>query len=159
MVDEPHDVVKLLLARMETHPEEFTSEENGPYEVRWEEYVTGIEIHGNEVDKAAIRVGLRDILLDKIHEKVLDELLNGPDKRRKEREEHEYERNLKKSFALTQQQMQQQAQGSLQNAYANAFTNQAGAYDADLDMYRNTTGAILPVSTINQIKQALGIKK
>lgn len=67
--------------------------------------------------------------------------------------------------------MMQQAQQSLQNAYSNA-------YDVDLDMYRNAqavgiagqgpnlkavgttgTGATLPSSAINQIKQALGIKK
>jgi hypothetical protein len=123
-MSEPHDVVKLLVARMESHPEEFTPDEGGLYEVRWEEYVTGIEIHGNEADKTAIRAGLRDILLGKIHEEVLDELLNGPDKRRKEAEENEYERHLAQSLQhMKQQQMavQQSALGQYQNAMGNAL--------------------------------------
>jgi hypothetical protein len=95
--------------------------------------------------------------------------MNGPERRRKEAEEQEYERNLKKSLMLTQQQMMQQAQQGLQNAYSNA-------YDVDRDMYRSagithiagqgpslkagiTTQPTLSTSAINQIKQALGIKK
>jgi hypothetical protein len=160
-MSEPHDVVKLLVARMESHPEEFTPDEGGPYEVRWEEYVTGIEIHGNETDKTAIRAGLRDILLGKIHEEVLDELLNGPDKRRKEAEENEYERHLAQSLQhMKQQQMavQQSALGQYQNAmgqYQNALS--AGELSASLGQANQAAGSLS--ETINRLKQALGAKK
>lgn len=89
----PHDVVKLLLARMESHPEEFRVAE-APFHDRWYEHVNAINAYGNEADKAALNAKLRDIRMAETHERVMDELLNGPDKRRKEAEEHEYERKL-----------------------------------------------------------------
>ena len=153
-MSEPHDVVKLLVARMESHPEEFTPDEGGPYEVRWEEYVTGIEIHGNETDKTAIRAGLRDILLGKIHEEVLDELLNGPDKRRKEAEEREL---IMKSALVQQQAVQQQlaAQQQAYGQYQNALS--AGELSASLGQANQAAGSLS--ETINRLKQALGAKK
>ena len=164
MVDEPHEVVKLLLKRMESHPEEFKSHAD-----RWDRVLSEVLEHGNEADTAAINAAMRDIRLSEAHEDMMDELCNGDERRRKEAEEHEYERNLAKSLLLTKQQMMQQAQQGLQNAYSNA-------YDVDRDMYRSagvthiagqgpslkagiTTQPTLPKSAINQIKQALGIKK
>jgi hypothetical protein len=111
-MSEPHDVVKLLLARMESHPEEFKSHAD-----RWDRVLLEILEHGNEAEIAAIHASVRNIRLAEAHEVAMDELCNGPDKRRKEAEENEYERNLSKSLLLTKQQMQQQAQQSLQNAY------------------------------------------
>ena len=105
MVDEPHAVVQLLLKRMESHPEEFKCADD-VHSDRWEEYVTGIEVHGNEADKAAIRAGMRDIRLAEIHEQVMDELMNGPERRAKEAEERE----LILKSALAQQQAAQQHQ-------------------------------------------------
>jgi hypothetical protein len=93
MVDEPHEVVKLLLARMESHPEEFRVA-HAPFHDRWYEPINGIHAYGNEADKAAIAAKLRDIRLDEIHERVMDEMLNGEDRRRKAEEDREYERNL-----------------------------------------------------------------
>ena len=160
-MSEPHEVVKLLLARMESHPEEFRNGDVLLHD-RWYEYVNGIQAYGNEADKAAIAAGLREIRLSEIHEKVMDELLNGDDRRRKAEEEAEYERNLimqkARNTTMTQQQM----------------ARQAGTYGVDLDMYRNAavthiagagpslkvvgttgTGATLASSAINQIKKAL----
>ena len=163
MVDEPHEVVKLLLKRMESHPEEFKRHAD-----RWDRVLSEVLEHGNEADTAAINAAMRDIRLSEAHEDMMEELCNGEERRRKEAEEQEYERNLKKSLMLTQQQMMQQAQQGLQNAYSNA-------YDVDRGMYQNaathiagqgpslkagiTTQPTLPKSAINQIKQALGIKK
>lgn len=166
MEDKPHPVVELLLARMESHPEEFKRYE-GPYNDRWYDHVNTINAYGNEADKAALATGLREIRLGEVHEQVMDELLNGDERRRKAEEAAEKERNLAKSLLLTKQQMMQKAQGSLHNAYSNA-------YDVDRDMYRNAqavgiagqgpslkavgttgTGATLSSSAINQIKKAL----
>lgn len=79
-MDEPHDVVKLLLARMESHPEEFKVA-SGPE--RWSAPIDMIQDYGSEADKAALNAKLRDIVMGEAYEDVMDELLNGPDKRRK----------------------------------------------------------------------------
>ena len=169
MADEPHEVVTLLLKRMESHPEEFRIGD-GPFHDRWYDHVNGIHAYGSEADKAAMAAGLRKIRLAEIHEKVMDELLNGDERRRKAKEEAEYELNLSKSLLLTKQQQMQQAQQQQLQGYRNAYANKLGAYDADLDMYRNAvthiagagpsvgttgTGVTLASSAINQIKKAL----
>ena len=168
MVDEPHEVVKLLIKRMDSHPEEFRVGDD-MYRDRWDEHISDIQAFGNAVDTAALDAKLRDIRLGEIHERVMDELCNGEERHRKKAEEQEYERNLAKSLQLTQQQAMQQQLQQYQNA-----VGQRGAYDYNLDRYRNTptgsitsalpvanggTGATLSSSAINQIKQALGIKK
>ena len=121
MAGEPHEVVKLLLARMESHPEEFRIGD-GVFHLRWSRQIDMIHDHGREADKAALNAKLRDIIMDEVHEQVLDELMNGPDKRRKEAEENDYERNLARSLRHMQQS---------QYAQANQALNQA--YDFDLD--------------------------
>ena len=93
MSDEPHDVVKLLLARMQSHPEEFTLKQRR-YHSRWFDHINAVNSYGNEIDKAALNTKLRDIRLAEIHEQVMDELCNGDERRRKEEEEEAYERKL-----------------------------------------------------------------
>jgi len=176
MTSEPHDVVKLLVARMESHPEEFTSDGGG----RWAQWLDELIPFVTEEE----RVMLRKPMMQTIHEDVLDELINGPDKRRKEAEEHEYERNLAKSLLLTKQQalvQQQKAyvsqiQGMVGQVYGGgggAGGMAQGSYDSDLDKYRNaapptlygdygSATSVLPVANggtdntiINQIKNML----
>jgi hypothetical protein len=93
MVDEPHDAVKLLLARMESHPEEFRFKE-GAYHDRWYNHISAINSYGNEADIAALAAKTRDIRMAEVHEQIMEELCNGPENRRKEEEEAEYERKL-----------------------------------------------------------------
>jgi hypothetical protein len=95
MADEPHDVVKLLLARMKSHPEEF---KNSGY--RWDRILVEVLEHGNEAEVAAIHTSIRNIRLGEAHEDMMDELCNGEANRRKEKEEHEYERNLSKTLEV-----------------------------------------------------------
>lgn len=128
-MSEPHDVVKLLLARMESHPEEF---ERGMH--RWADTIGEICEWGNEADKAAIYARLRNIRLGEAHEDMMEELLNGPERRRKHAEDTEYERNLSKSLVLTQRQMAQQVQQNLDTAFASAYTSQLGVGTASSDM-------------------------
>ena len=105
MADELHDVVKLLITRMESHPEEF---ERGMS--RWAWMVEGVMTNCSEEERAALHAGLRPIRLKQLHEDVMDELLNGEERRRKEAEEIEYERQLMqqaktaKAVLLSQQQ-------------------------------------------------------
>ena len=118
MVDEPHDVVKLLVARMESHPEEFKSDVNG----RWYDVVTEITEYGNEADKAAMNAKLRDIRLGEAHEGMMDELCNGPERRRRQEEEAEYERQLILQKAMAQRHTAQQ----YAQQYGNAFPQSLG---------------------------------
>jgi len=155
-MSEPHEVVKLLLARMESHPEEFRNGDVLLHD-RWYEYVNGIQAYGNEADKAAIAAGLREIRLSEIHEKVMDELLNGDDRRRKAEEEREYERNLimqKARNTYAQQNTCASQLGSYRNA---AVTHIAGAGPSLKVVGTTGTGATLASSAINQIKKALGL--
>jgi hypothetical protein len=98
-MSEPHDVVKLLLARMESHPEEFKSHAD-----RWDRVLLEVLEHGNEAEIAAIHASVRNIRLGEAHEDMMDELCNGEERRRKHAEDTEYERNLSKSLVLTKQQ-------------------------------------------------------
>jgi hypothetical protein len=105
MADDLHEVVKLLLARMESNPEEF---ERGTS--RWTWMMEGVLTHCSEEERAALHAGLRPIRLQQLHEDVLDELCNGDERRRKEAEEIEYERQMlaqaktAKNVLLSQQQ-------------------------------------------------------
>jgi hypothetical protein len=179
MEDEPHEVVKLLLARMESHPEEFRLKDPS-YHDRWYNHMSAINTYGNEADKAALAAKVRDIRMGVIHEEVMEELLNGEDRRRKEEEEREYERQMLRQSGLVQQQKAyvSQLQGMVGQVYGGGGGAGAGivgksythaimdSYDYDLDRLRNTpTGSItsaLPVADggtdstiINQIKNIL----
>ena len=116
MADEPHDVVKLLLARMESHPEEF---DGGHPRDRWYATLIDIKEYAPAEDAALVEAKVAAIRLDRAHRAVMDELLNGEDRRRKEAEDREYERHL--ASAAQQSQYGQ----------ANQLLNQA--YDFDLD--------------------------
>lgn len=121
--NEPHEVVKLLIARMESHPEEF---QRGMY--RWYDTISNITEFGNEADKAALNAGLRKIRLDEAHEVALDELLNGPERRAEaEREKLEIERVRMQSlqqqmaaqkYSQAQQQQHLYSQGALSSQLA-----------------------------------------
>jgi len=70
-VSEPHAVVKLLVARMDSHPEEF-KRESPDYHHRWYGAISDITEYGNEADKAAMTAKLRDIRLGEAHEDMMD---------------------------------------------------------------------------------------
>ena len=168
-MSEPHDVVKLLVARMESHPEEFESDGEG----RWAQWLDELIPFTTEAE----RVLLRGPMMQDIHERVLDELMNGPDKRRKEKEERE---SLLKS-ALAQQQSVQQKLQQYQNAVAqqqarqNAYGQYQNAASGTALLGKSPTSVILDESAsigtitasqpelslsssaINQIKKALGL--
>lgn len=72
-----HAMVELLLARMESNPEEFTLEED-----RWGYPITTVEEYGSPEDTAALKKKLRDIRLEEAHKWMMDELLNGEERRR-----------------------------------------------------------------------------
>jgi hypothetical protein len=118
--NEPHAVVRLLLARMESHPEEF-SNDNG----RWVQWLDELMPFVTEKE----RLMLRKPMMQTIHEDVMDELLNGPERRRKHKEDTEYERHLAQAMQHTQRQAMQGIVG--------AYSGGGGG----------GSGASLPVST------------
>lgn len=128
MDNEIHDVVKLLVARMKSHPEEFRdaflnsqlTPHNHYGEGRWEPALSAAYKHANDAEAEALDAGLRPIRLSETHEWVLDELCNGDERRRKAEEEAEASRQLyAKQVAMSQAQLQAQ----LQNTYYNPVTN------------------------------------
>lgn len=133
MADDMHEVVTLLLARMESHPEEFV-ENTGNGDIisdgmrdRWWRVLTYVEDYGTEEEQKAIQAGLRKVKLDKAHEIMMDELCNGDERRRKFREEQEYEDNLLQQMRQQQVNAQRtitltQAQMSIVNKLTQNFT-------------------------------------
>ena len=159
MTNNIHPVVELLAARMESNPEEF---EDG-LSHRWGVWMSRLAPFVTEAE----RVLLRGPVMQDIHEEVLDELMNGPERRAEEqrKRDEEVQRHIAQQQAAQQHQLQryQNAVGQYQShlgAHSQAqAVGLAGQSPNIVPVANGGTGAILPVSAINQIKQALGIKK
>lgn len=129
MSDELHPATKLLLARIESHPDEFKDEyllsevypsARGNY-MRWDSALRAIREHGSVHDIEAISAALRPIRMEQIHEWAMDELLNGEERRRKKREAKEYYEHMVRQ---QQAQLQQKAGAQLQQHHAMRYANQ-----------------------------------
>lgn len=96
MADELHDVVKLLLARMESHPEEFGGSlmVQDSREDRWWSIVRDVREHGTKAEREALDAAMRKVKLHRAHEMMMDELCNGDERRRRQQEEDDYERTM-----------------------------------------------------------------
>ena len=103
--NQPHAVVRLLLARMSSHPEEFVIQTKPSSSDRWYGPMAAVRGFGNDAEQAAIVAKLRIIRLDMAHEDMMDELLNGPERRRAEMEEAKAAKN--QSIAHSHQAQQQ----------------------------------------------------
>jgi hypothetical protein len=112
MEDEPHEVVKLLAARMKSHPKEFEFHASGNPAVtgRWETWIAQLGWHFNEAEKALIYGKARELMFQRVHEEVLDELFNGEDRRKAEEKAKGYEVELIQKHIWAQQQQQQAVQ-------------------------------------------------
>lgn len=123
MEDNVHEVVKLLLARMESHPEEFGDDSVVADAVnsmgdRWWRARTDVMDYGTPEEKAAVLAAMRRIKLKVAHEWMMDELCNGEERRRKQKEDED-------RYSRQQAQLQQ-----AKNQYTNPslYANQlAGA--------------------------------
>ena len=148
MADNVHEVVKLLLARMKSHPEEFASGAS-----RWGWMVNDVMDHCSDEERTALKEGLRPIRLQEIHEHVMDELCNGEERRRKEQEE--YERTAQ--TALGAGSMGASLRNTLSPAVQQAYDQiQHKQLQAQIEAYRNT---FTPNNTglVATMKKALGI--
>lgn len=170
MSDNIHPVVELLAARMESHPEEFGEDGSG----RWAEWLDQLIPFVTEEE----RVMLRKPMVQTIHEDVLDELLNGPERRAEEmrKREEDAQRYRQHQQAMQQGAAQQSALGQYQNAMgqlvggalgigtqspSQPLVIQSGGKEAmriqangDIQLGNQT----LNEGVLKQIKNALGIK-
>jgi len=165
MTNEIHPVVELLIARMESHPEEFMDDylmsEVRPAagSSRWFRVIHAIREHGSKRDVETLNAALSKIHMQRIHEWTMDELLNGEDRRREEEER-------KKQLWQQQQQMHQQAyqqsphiQAGIHNAnrlgsyQQSATLGAASSVPAQLQLGKET----LSESMIQQIRKKLSI--
>jgi len=117
MTNNIHPVVELLAARMESHPEEF--EEGLSH--RWGVWMSRLAPFVTEAE----RVLLRGPVMQDIHEEVLDELMNGPERRAEEKRKRDEE--TQRHWAQQQQQNQQMQQQQLQG-----YRNAMGQYQSHL---------------------------
>jgi hypothetical protein len=148
MADKLHAVTRLLLKRVESHPEEFLRSTN-----RWSGFLGDVFEWGSEADIAALNAALRDIRLGEVHEWVMDELLNG--EQRRNEEERQREEQLK-----TLQQL------SAGKAKAYPLTAQGNTIQKLSDMQRDTQEMLnkqlqgaYGKSWDQQLKSVLGNKK
>lgn len=94
-MSEPHDVVKLLLARMGSHPEEFTGvdmtrEQNLLYTSRWGSLVSQFWYALTTEEQAALNNGLIMANRNNFHTAVMKELLDPKESKvRKQMEQME----------------------------------------------------------------------
>ena len=143
-----HEVVKLLLARMKSHPEEFAAGSS-----RWGWMVTDAMESGSDEERAALKAGLRPIRLQEVHEFVLDELCNGEERRRKEQEEYEHKRQM-----VIQQPMQGMGISNIapsQKLTIGAACNEAMRIQTDGELHLG--GEKLDAGMIRKMKKALGV--
>lgn len=113
MEDNIHDVVKLLLARMESHPEEFEDAyllaDAGPSDYyrtgRWEAILRATFESASDDETKALNAGLRTIRMGQAHKVMMDELLNGEERRRAAEEKKLEEQKYYATMAQAQAQM------------------------------------------------------
>ena len=180
MEDNIHPVVRLLAKRMESHPEEFRFHDSQTLAItgRWETWVHQIRPFLNEAEDEMLFGKAKEAFLQRVHEEVLDELLNGDERRAKENRQRE-----EAEQAYVQQQrayLQQAAQpGSFvelnnvnwgrQNNLFRGASQLGGAngypyYDSITDTYEFGNGMKMTKAQIennpgliNSLKKALGL--
>ena len=105
--DNVHPVVELLAARMESHPEEFRIYDNSTLAIggRWETWISQIRPFMNGAEHEMLFSTAKEAFLQRVHEEVLDELMNGEERRAQERRERDLEmqRRMAQARAYSQQ--------------------------------------------------------
>ena len=165
---EMHPVVKLLLARMESHPEEFDVEPKAILRSgRWDGVLARINPHLNGAEEAALKEKIRDMALTAAHEAAMDELLNGP-ARREEAERALAEKTQADAWhhRLAAQQPQHAAQQLAARLQQSPWANATGIHAPTPGIHAPTPatsgslridGETLDASTLRKIKRKLGL--
>ena len=158
MEDNIHPVVRLIAKRMESHPEEFKFHNTGSLAItgRWETWINQLGWYFNEAEKELIYGKAKELIFQRVHEEVMDELLNGEDRRAKEKQEYELERHKMAALHQQAQAYAQQHRAYLQqsqSAYlgSNQYANHVAP--ANLRLGSET----IDEGMIKQIKRKLGL--
>ena len=162
MEDDMHEVVRLLLARMESHPEEFgdpspkISTGAIPSD-RWWKAVSLVNEYGAEEEKAAVRAQMRKIKLNSAHGWMMDELLNGDERRRQEIEKAERDRAERDRAFYTQQAYAQKMQAQLQQGYTPLGQATGTASSIGGNATTSTAAPTLSSGYISELTKVLGL--
>lgn len=105
--DNIHPVVRLLAKRMESNPEEFGHRGTG----RWAAWLDALHHLATPEEKLLLRTAR----MNEVHEEVMDELLNGDERRAEERRQRE---EVEKLAAQKLKSQIQQANAMLQQSSA-----------------------------------------
>jgi len=149
-MDKIHPVVQLLAQRMESHPEEFTFNDKGSLAVtgRWGAWIAQLGWHFNEEEKELIYGRAKELIFGRVHKEVMDELLNGDERRAEAQAKVELAKlNAQQQYSAVQQQIamlkQQQIQPVLPGSY----------YELDTGLTQTA-----PTSLYGKALNLLGIK-
>lgn len=74
-MSELHEAVELLLKRMETHPEEFPTEDGYDLRGRWAKTLRKYSTFLTEAEETAIKDAKRKLCMQRMHEDIMKELL------------------------------------------------------------------------------------
>lgn len=156
MADNIHPVVELLAARMESHPEEFRIYDNSTLAIggRWETWISQIRPFMNEAEREVLFGEVKKVFLQRVHEEVLDELMNGGERRAEAKREREEAMRWRG---------QQQYASQLQQA--TLASQLPGTYLQGADLYNNQIAPMtlrlgnetIDEGLINSIKRKLGL--
>lgn len=152
MEDNIHPVVELLLARMKSNPEEF-----GWGEERWDYIIEMVMRISSDEERKALEAARRPIYLDEAHKWMMDELLNGEERRAVA------ERDLMTANRTTNRASQVAAIATL-GQYQNAIGTYTTASSQPLEAMRiqangelEIGGEKLDAGMIRKMKKALGL--
>jgi hypothetical protein len=151
---EIHPAVELLLARMKSHPEEFPRGGG-----RWAGLIQNMQELLSEEEVSLLKSHMRTIRLDEFHADIMDELLNGPERRA--------EAERQRAEGLAQQQarnaaaaaLSQKQQGALRQApweqYQSALSSSLYADSISTPPTIRIGSETLDEGIIKNIKKAL----
>jgi hypothetical protein len=146
MADNVHPAVVLIVERMKSHPEEFAAGLEAPMhlgseEARWGRLLERMEPWLSDADKAYLDQHFRALAMERIHHDMLDELMNGPERRAEEQRQR-----------IAAQQTQMASQVLSQQAYKAQSQSGLTAYQAQAQLGSGITGKKATSITVDELK-------
>ncbi len=153
-----HPLVELIVTRIRTHPDEFVDRDRTDSYAelgvadrsRWFTIIYEFSQIATEEEKAAVNAALHGPQMDLLREEFLDELLNGEERRRQEREKREAEMRARLANAAatfptatsrqagSMQQVGAYYAGLNQALHIDSATTKSAEQDTLVDLIKNT---------------------
>ena len=148
MTDDVHPAVVLIVERMKSHPEEFAAGLEAPRHLgsegaRWGRLLERMDPWLSDADKAYLDQHFRALAMERIHHDMLDELMNGPERRAEEQ---------RRTAAIAAQQAQMASQVLSQQAYQAQSQSGLTAYQAQAQLGSGITGKKATSITVDELK-------